>query len=103
VEQRRRTKTIPRFLNEQSCLKLVYATLIRVSERWHRVNMSKYAYSGKTCHLFRLKVYHFISRTFYDFIITKVAVFNRNDLCKFFSWNPHRVRFYRNYELPGRR
>lgn len=42
VEQRRRTKTIPRFLNEQSCLKLVYATLIRVSERWHRVNMSKY-------------------------------------------------------------
>lgn len=42
LEQKRRTITIPRFLNEQSCLKLVYATLIRVSDRWHRINMSKY-------------------------------------------------------------
>jgi len=42
VEQRRRTKIIPRFLDEKSCLKLVYATLIRVSERWQKVNMSAY-------------------------------------------------------------
>jgi putative transposase len=42
VEQRRRTKIIPRFLDEQSCLKLVYATLIRVSDRWHRVKMTNY-------------------------------------------------------------
>lgn len=41
-EQRRRTKVIPRFLNEKSCLKLVYASLIRVSERWRRVSMNDY-------------------------------------------------------------
>lgn len=42
MEQKRRTKVIPRFLVEKSCLKLVYATLIRVSERWRKVKMSKY-------------------------------------------------------------
>jgi putative transposase len=42
LEQKRRTKVIPRFLDEESCLKLVYATLIRVSERWHRVKMNNY-------------------------------------------------------------
>jgi putative transposase len=42
LEQKRRTKVIPRFLDEESCLKLVYATLIRVSERWHRVKMTNY-------------------------------------------------------------
>lgn len=41
LEQKRRTKVIPRFLDEKSCLKLVYATLIRVSEKWRRVKMSK--------------------------------------------------------------
>ncbi len=41
-EQKRRTKVIPRFLDEKSCLKLVYATLIRVSEKWRRVSMSEY-------------------------------------------------------------
>jgi transposase-like protein len=41
-EQKRRTKIIPRFLDEKSCLKLVYATLIRVSERWQKVSMSEY-------------------------------------------------------------
>ena len=41
-EQKRRTKVIPRFLDEKSCLKLVYATLIRVSDRWRRVSMSEY-------------------------------------------------------------
>jgi transposase-like protein len=42
VEQKRRTKIIPRFLDEKSCLKLVYATLIRVSEKWRKVKMSEY-------------------------------------------------------------
>jgi len=42
VEQKRRTKVIPRFLNEKSCLKLVYATLIRISEKWRRVKMNEY-------------------------------------------------------------
>ena len=39
-EQRRRTKTIPRFWNEKSCLKLVFATLMQTSERWQNVRMS---------------------------------------------------------------
>ncbi len=29
VEERRRSKTLPRFFTEQSCVKLVFATLIR--------------------------------------------------------------------------
>ena len=33
-EEKRRTKVIPRFFDEKSCLKLVFATLIRVSQRW---------------------------------------------------------------------
>jgi transposase-like protein len=41
-EQKRRTKVIPRFLDESSCLKLIYATLIRVSEKWRRIKMSEY-------------------------------------------------------------
>lgn len=41
-EQKRRTKVIPRFLDETSCLKLIYATLIRVSEKWRRIKMSEY-------------------------------------------------------------
>ena len=40
-EQKRRTKVIPRFLDEKSCLKLVYSTLIRVSEKWKRISMSE--------------------------------------------------------------
>lgn len=39
-EQRRRTKTIPRFWDEKSCLKLVFATLMQTSERWQNVCMS---------------------------------------------------------------
>jgi putative transposase len=42
VEQKRRTKIIPRFFDEKSCLKLVYATMVRVSEKWRRVKMSDY-------------------------------------------------------------
>jgi putative transposase len=40
AEQRRRTKTIPRFWDERSCLKLVFATLWQASERWQRVRMT---------------------------------------------------------------
>ncbi len=39
-EQKRRTKVIPRFFTEKSCLKLVFATLIRASTRWHKVPMT---------------------------------------------------------------
>lgn len=41
-EQKRRTKIIPRFFDEKSCLKLVYATMIRASQKWRRVKMSRY-------------------------------------------------------------
>ena len=41
VEERRRTRTIPRFFSEKSCLKLVFATLWRASERWQGVRMSE--------------------------------------------------------------
>jgi transposase-like protein len=37
AEQHRRTKTIPRFWDEKSCLKLSFATLIQASERWQNV------------------------------------------------------------------
>lgn len=40
-EQRRRTKTIPRFWDEKSCLKLVFATLMQASERWQNVGMGE--------------------------------------------------------------
>jgi transposase-like protein len=40
LEQRRRTRTIPRFFDERSCLKLVFATLWQASERWQNVRMS---------------------------------------------------------------
>lgn len=41
-EQKRRTKVIPRFLGEQSAIKLVFATLIRVSERWRKIKMTSF-------------------------------------------------------------
>lgn len=41
VEERRRTKVIPRLLDEKSAMKLVFATLMRVSERWSRVSISE--------------------------------------------------------------
>ena len=34
LEERRRTRTIPRFFSEKSCLKLAFATLWRASQRW---------------------------------------------------------------------
>ncbi len=39
-EQRRRTKVIPRFFDEKSCLKLAYGSLIRAAERFQRVKMT---------------------------------------------------------------
>ncbi len=41
-EERRRSKVIPRFFDEKSCLKLAFATLIRVSERWQRLGMNSF-------------------------------------------------------------
>ncbi len=40
-ELRRRTKVIPRFFDERSCLKLAYAELVRVGQRARRVKMSE--------------------------------------------------------------
>jgi putative transposase len=40
-EERRRTKVIPRLLDEKSAMKLVFATLIRCSDRWNRVSVSE--------------------------------------------------------------
>jgi len=39
-EQRRRTKVIPRFFGEKSCLKLAFACLWQTSQRWQPVRMS---------------------------------------------------------------
>lgn len=44
VEERRRTKTLPRFFTEKSCLKLVHATLIRAALRWQRIRISPLEY-----------------------------------------------------------
>jgi len=41
LEQKRRTKVIPRFFTEKSCLKLVFATLWQASQRWNGVRMSE--------------------------------------------------------------
>jgi putative transposase len=40
-EQRRRTKTIPRFWDEKSCLKLSFVTLMQASDRWQSVGMGE--------------------------------------------------------------
>lgn len=40
-ELRRRTKVIPRFFDEKSCLKLAYAELLRAGQRSRRVRMSE--------------------------------------------------------------
>ena len=41
LEERRRTRTIPRFFSEKGCLKLVFATLWRASQRWQGVRMTE--------------------------------------------------------------
>jgi transposase-like protein len=40
LEERRRTKVIPRFFTERSCLQLAFASLWRASQRWQGVKMS---------------------------------------------------------------
>lgn len=40
VEERRRAKVIPKFRGEQECLKLVFGTLWRASERWRKVKFT---------------------------------------------------------------
>lgn len=40
VEQRRRAKVLPRFRSERECLKLVFASLWRASERWRKVKFT---------------------------------------------------------------
>ncbi len=40
-EERRRTKIIPGFFTEQSCLKLIFSVLIRASKRWRRIVMEE--------------------------------------------------------------
>ena len=42
-EQRRRTKVIPRFFDERSCLKLAFAALERAVRRWQRIHISESA------------------------------------------------------------
>jgi transposase-like protein len=44
VEERRRTKTLPRFFTEKSYLKLVHATLIRAAIRWQRISITPLEY-----------------------------------------------------------
>lgn len=41
-EERRRTKVIPRFFDEKSCLKLAFATLWRASQRWRKVTFGEF-------------------------------------------------------------
>jgi transposase-like protein len=43
VEQRRRAKVLPRFRGERECLKLVFASLWRASERWRKVKFTPLA------------------------------------------------------------
>lgn len=40
-EHRRRAKVLPRFRGEKECLKLVFATLWRSSERWRKVKFTR--------------------------------------------------------------
>lgn len=42
AEQKRRTKVIPRFFSEKSCMKLVFGTMIRISDKWRDLKMSDY-------------------------------------------------------------
>ena len=44
VEERRRTKTLPRFFSEKSCLKLVSAVLIRAAARWQSIAITTTEY-----------------------------------------------------------
>lgn len=41
LEERRRTKILPHFFDERSCLKLAFATVQRASQRWQRVRITE--------------------------------------------------------------
>jgi len=41
LEERRRTKIIPQFLTERSCLKLVFSVLYRASLNWRKITISE--------------------------------------------------------------
>jgi transposase-like protein len=41
LEEKRRTKVIPGFFTERSCLKLVFSVLIKASRRWRKVPMDE--------------------------------------------------------------
>jgi len=41
VEERRRSKTLPRFFTEKSCVRLVFATLLRATEWWQRIVLTR--------------------------------------------------------------
>jgi transposase-like protein len=49
VEERRRTKVIPRFPDEKAAIKLVFATMIRAADRWCRVSISDLERHQLTC------------------------------------------------------
>jgi putative transposase len=53
-EERRRTKTLPRFFTERSGLKLAFAVLWRASHRWQRVHIS--SLERKQLHLLRQRL-----------------------------------------------
>lgn len=40
LEVRRRTRATPRFFDERGCLKLIFATLMAVSDKWQRIRIS---------------------------------------------------------------
>lgn len=40
LEVRRRTRATPRFFDERGCLKLIFATLMEVSDHWQRIRFS---------------------------------------------------------------
>jgi len=40
LEVRRRTRATPRFFDERGCLKLIFATLMEVSDQWQRIRIS---------------------------------------------------------------
>lgn len=40
LEVRRRTRATPRFFDERGCLKLIFATLMEISDKWQRIRIS---------------------------------------------------------------
>ena len=45
--EERRNKTLPRFFTEKSCLKLVYAVLIRAAARWQAISITSTDFSSE--------------------------------------------------------